>query len=227
MCATGEMYTHSHVARNFFCSTDTARTLRTFLCVLHTCMAQGCLQCACRHLSVTFPFVMFHPSLLLLFLDGHFETTPDYDLIDFDVHDFLPNFSDLKAQVKITPLEDELFGYLTKSALNTISSAWRGTSATSLSSLWRVCCNSTSERIGTPMQRYSPKSLQTAVGCSLFALRVSRTKGSPVRVVPAWYSPTVGAVPILCSAYEGEELFIRQSCSMLQSLRDRLRQPRH
>ena len=65
---------------------------------------------------------MFHPSLLLsflLFLDGHFETTPDYDLTDFDVHDFLPNFPDLNAQVKRAPHEDELFGYLAKSALNT------------------------------------------------------------------------------------------------------------
>ena len=73
-------------------------------------------------LHLTFSFLMFHPSLLLsflLFLDGHFETTPDYDLTDFDVHDFLPNFSDLKAQVKRTPHEDELCGYLAKSALNT------------------------------------------------------------------------------------------------------------
>ena len=65
---------------------------------------------------------MLHPSLLLsslLFLDGHFEITPDNDLTDFDVHDFLPNFSDLKAQVKRTQHEDELFDYLAKSALNT------------------------------------------------------------------------------------------------------------
>ena len=62
---------------------------------------------------------MFHPSLLLLFLNGHFETNPDYDLIDFDVHDFLPNFPDLKAQVKRTPPENELLGYLANSALNT------------------------------------------------------------------------------------------------------------
>ena len=55
---------------------------------------------------------MSHPSLLLLCLDGHFETTPDYD---FDVHDILPNFPDVKAQVKRTPREDELFfGYLAK-----------------------------------------------------------------------------------------------------------------
>ena len=58
---------------------------------------------------LTFTLLMFHPSLLLLFLDGHFETTPDYDLTDSDVHDFLPNFPDL----------NELFGYRAKSALNT------------------------------------------------------------------------------------------------------------
>ena len=62
---------------------------------------------------------MFHRSLLLLFLDGHSETTPDYDLTDFDVHDSLPNFPDLKAQVKRTSHDHELFGYLAKSALNT------------------------------------------------------------------------------------------------------------
>ena len=58
---------------------------------------------------------MFHPSLLLLFLDGHFETNPDLDdLTDVSVHDFLPNFPDLKAQVKRTPPEDALFGNLAK-----------------------------------------------------------------------------------------------------------------
>ena len=70
---------------------------------------------------LTFSLLMFHPSLLmssLLFLDGHFETTPDCDLTDFDVHDFPQNFPDLKAQVKRTPNEDELSGYLAKSAFN-------------------------------------------------------------------------------------------------------------
>ena len=43
---------------------------------------------------LTFSLLMFHPSLLLLFFDGH---------------DFLPNFPDL----------NELFGYLAKSSLNT------------------------------------------------------------------------------------------------------------
>ena len=64
---------------------------------------------------LNFSLLMFHPSLLmssLLFLDGHFETTPDCDLTDFDVHDFPHNVPDLEAQVKCTPHEDELFGYL-------------------------------------------------------------------------------------------------------------------
>ena len=59
---------------------------------------------------LTFSLLMFHPSLLLLFLDGHFETTPDCDLTVFDVRDFLPNFPDLGVQVKRIPHEDELFG---------------------------------------------------------------------------------------------------------------------
>ena len=69
---------------------------------------------------LTFSLLMFHPSLLLLFLDGHFETTPDYDLTDFDVHDFLSNFPYLEAQVKRTPHEDELFGCLATSVPNTV-----------------------------------------------------------------------------------------------------------
>ena len=65
---------------------------------------------------------MFHPSLLLLFLDGHFETTPDLDdLTDFDVHAILPNVPDLEAQVKRTPHEDELFCFLAKSDPNTLT----------------------------------------------------------------------------------------------------------
>ena len=71
---------------------------------------------------LAFSLLMFHPSLLLssllLFLDGHFESTPDNDLTDFDVHDFPENNPALESQVKRTPHEDELFGYLAKSALN-------------------------------------------------------------------------------------------------------------
>ena len=39
---------------------------------------------------------MSHPSLL--FLDGHFETTPNYDLTDSDIHMILSYFPVLKAQ---------------------------------------------------------------------------------------------------------------------------------
>ena len=40
---------------------------------------------------------MIHPSSLL-FLDGHFETNPDYGLTDSDIHEILPYFPVLKAQ---------------------------------------------------------------------------------------------------------------------------------
>ena len=49
----GSVHTLTCCTYIFWC-TYTARTLRTFLCVLHTCMAQGCLQCAC-HFSLDSP----------------------------------------------------------------------------------------------------------------------------------------------------------------------------
>ena len=70
---------------------------------------------------LTFSLLMFHPSLLLLFLDRHFKTFPDLDdLTDVSVHAILPNFPDLKkAQVKRTPHEDQEFGYLADSTHST------------------------------------------------------------------------------------------------------------
>ena len=63
---------------------------------------------------------MFHPSLLLLFLDGHFETFPTSTTSpDVSVHAILPNFPDLEAQLKCTPHEDEEFGYLADSTHST------------------------------------------------------------------------------------------------------------
>ena len=53
VCATGSVHTLTCCTYIFWC-TYTARTLRTFLCVLHTGMAQGCLQCAC-HVSLDSP----------------------------------------------------------------------------------------------------------------------------------------------------------------------------
>ena len=109
---------HAH----FCCCTHTLCTLHTSHACEHTRMVQARKKCWSHAHVVLLSFLMFHPSLLLsflLFLDGHFETTPDYDLTDFDVHDFLPNFPDLNAQVKRTPHEDELCGYLARSAVNT------------------------------------------------------------------------------------------------------------
>ena len=47
-------------------------------------------------LYLTFSLLM--PHLSLMFLDGHFETTPDYDFTDNPIHTFLPYFPVLKAQ---------------------------------------------------------------------------------------------------------------------------------
>ena len=57
---------------------------------------------------LTFSILMFYPSLLLLFFDGHFETIPDIDvLIDVSVHTILPNFPDLNVQFKRIPRSGE------------------------------------------------------------------------------------------------------------------------
>ena len=106
--------THSPVARTF----SGVHTLRVHFAHMHGSIV-SVVRMPSSLCHLTFSFFMFHPSLLLLFLDGHFETTPDYDLTDFDVHDFLPNLPDLKAEVKCTPHEDEEFGSLAKSVPNT------------------------------------------------------------------------------------------------------------
>ena len=85
-------------------------------------------RCAARMSSslchLILSLLTFHPSLLLLFFDGQFETFPDLDdLTDISVHAILPNFSDLKVQVKRTVHEDEQFGHLAKSVPNTGSIA--------------------------------------------------------------------------------------------------------
>ena len=112
------MSTHSPVARTFFWCTYTARTLRTFFCVLHTCMAQGCLQCACRHHSFISPspFSRFDRigSCCSLTVTSRPLPTATSTTSDDPIHTFLPNFPDLKALVKRTPPKDELFGYLAK-----------------------------------------------------------------------------------------------------------------
>ena len=47
---------------------------------------------------LTFSLLMFHPSLLMLFLDRHFKTFPELDdFTDVSVHAILPNFPDLKS----------------------------------------------------------------------------------------------------------------------------------
>ena len=79
-----EVYTHSAVARTFFCT-----VLRTFT-HLHACtfthgssVRKGLLHLHVASLHLAFSSLMFHLPLLLS-PDGHFETIPD-----IDVHDFL------------------------------------------------------------------------------------------------------------------------------------------
>ena len=92
---------------SFWC-TYTARTLRTFSCVLHTCMAQVFavrMSSSLFHLALSIP--MIHPSLLLLFFHGLFETT----FLTLTSTPSCRTFPDVKAQVKRTPHEDEQSGY--------------------------------------------------------------------------------------------------------------------
>ena len=79
----------THVAATTVCTTGSVHTLtcRTHFCTYthgSSVMSKRCLLHVC-HLS-------------LLFLHGHFETTPDHDFTDSDIHNFLPYFPVLKAQ---------------------------------------------------------------------------------------------------------------------------------
>ena len=90
------MCTHTYLLHAlFFWCTYTARTLRRILMLVNT---HARLKLSAVRMSflfdLKFSFLMIHPSsLLLLFLDGHFETTPDDDLNDAPVHTFLPKLS--------------------------------------------------------------------------------------------------------------------------------------
>ena len=85
------------------------RSVHTFTCSTHiflhvarahTRMAEvsvkRCLHICVVPLHLAFSILMSHQSLL--FLHGHFETTPDYDFTHVPVHTFLPYFPVLKAQ---------------------------------------------------------------------------------------------------------------------------------
>ena len=95
VCATGCVHTLTCCTHFFSGVPYTASTHRTSLCVLHTCTAQGCLQCACRHLSV---FSLSPFSCVTLLCSCCSLTVTSRPSLDLD---------DLKAQVKRTPHEDE------------------------------------------------------------------------------------------------------------------------
>ena len=85
-----EVYTHSLVASTIFWCTYTANhTSLILMCVTHV---HGPRVSAVRMSSslchLIFSLLIFHPSLLLLFLDGHFESFSDLDdLTDVSVCD--------------------------------------------------------------------------------------------------------------------------------------------
>ena len=120
-CVRDGVCTHTHLLHAHFSGVHTLRVhfAHSYACYTHAWLKVSAVRMSSSLCHLTFSLLMFHPSLLLLFLDGHFETSPDYDLTDFDVHDFLPNFSDLRAQVKRTPHEDEEFGHLADSTHST------------------------------------------------------------------------------------------------------------
>ena len=99
VCATGDVHTLTCCTHIFLVYVHCAYTSHILVRVTHM---HGSRVSAVRMSSslchLTFSLLMFHPSLLLLFLEGHFETTPDLDdLTDFDVHAILPNFPNLKS----------------------------------------------------------------------------------------------------------------------------------
>ena len=90
----GVVYILSLVARTFFCAQSALCVLRTLLMRVAHAWLKGPKKVLCTcvtSLHLAFSSLMSHPSLL--FLDGHFETIPD-----FDVHTFLPYLPVLKAQ---------------------------------------------------------------------------------------------------------------------------------
>ena len=93
--------THTHLSHEQ-CSAHSALT--AYFAHLHACHTHAWLKChekgVCRMsvfvLCLVFSLLMIH--LSLLFLHGHFESTPDYDFTDVPIHMILPYFPVLKAQ---------------------------------------------------------------------------------------------------------------------------------
>ena len=97
---TSREFTHTHLSHAHFSARNALTAhIRTSSSVSHTRMAKchekGVCTCAVSpHLA--FSLLMLH--LSLLFPQGHFETTPDYDFTDDPIHMILPYFPVLKAQ---------------------------------------------------------------------------------------------------------------------------------
>ena len=107
------VYTHS-VSPAHFSDTFSLRGVQTS----RTPVARGCLRYACRHLFIISPspFSCFTRPCSCCSLTVSSTPFPYCDLIDFDARDFLPELSRLTSAGSSAL---ELFGYLTKSAVNT------------------------------------------------------------------------------------------------------------
>ena len=91
--------TYTHLSHAHFSGAHTLCIFRTSSCASHTCMFQVSVK-RCLHMCHISPSRVLpsHDSPVLVFLDGHFETTPDYDLTDSNIHMFLPYFPVLKVK---------------------------------------------------------------------------------------------------------------------------------
>ena len=94
VCTT-ERCAHTHLSHAHF-SAHSAVT--AYFAHLHACHTHALLKCLEKvhctsvvSLHLAFSLLMIHPSSLL-FLDGHFKTTPDYDFDDDPIHKILPYF---------------------------------------------------------------------------------------------------------------------------------------
>ena len=98
-CTTGGAHTHLSHAHFSAHSACTVTFAHLHACHIHAFL-KGAKKVHCTCVISLSPsrllLLMIDPSLL--FLDGHFETNPDYDFTEDPIHTILPYFPVLKAQ---------------------------------------------------------------------------------------------------------------------------------
>ena len=93
--------TYTHLLHAHFSGAHTLCAYFTLLMRVTYTHGSGVRKKVFAHVCHSSPsrLLLSHASpIFLLSLHGHFETTPDYDLTDTDIHKFLPYFPILKAQ---------------------------------------------------------------------------------------------------------------------------------